>query len=83
MNNRDMDADYRAALIQEHDAYLRAGRDDDAAHVASVLRDQYGHEVDVKAKRQTAKKAAASERADQKAPETAVPDKAQPRAEGE
>jgi hypothetical protein len=75
VNNRDTDADYKAALIQEYEGYSRAGRDDDAAHVASVLRDQYDHEVEDKPKRQTAKRAAAPERADQKAPETAVPEK--------
>lgn len=72
---RDVDADYRAAYIEEYESYKRAGLDEQAENVAQILRDGYGHEVDVKSKRQTAKRASAPERADQKAPEEAVPPK--------
>lgn len=73
-NLRDTDADYKAALIEEHESYLRGGRGDAAEEVAAVLKG-LGHEVDVKAKRRTAKKASAPERADHKAPEEAIPPK--------
>ena len=36
---------YKAALIEEHDGYVRSGRMDDAKGVAKVLKDQYGHDV--------------------------------------
>jgi hypothetical protein len=73
-----MDADYKAALIEEYEAYVRAGRDDEAEHVAAVLKSDYSHEV---SKKRTAKRASAPERADRKAPEAAVPERAQARAE--
>lgn len=72
---RDTDADYKAALEEEYEAYVRAGRTDEAEHVAATLKADHGHEVDVKAKKRTAKRASAPERADQKAPEEAVPPK--------
>jgi len=65
---------YKAALIEEYESYKRGGFTDRAEHVAQVLQEQYGHEVG-KSKRQTAKRAAAPEKADQKAPEEAVPPK--------
>lgn len=71
MSTRDTGADYKAAMLEEYEAYVRAGRTEDAEHVATALKD-LGH--DVKGKR-TAKKASAPERADQKAPEEAVPEK--------
>ena len=49
-NNRDEKADYTAAYIEEHTALLRAGRKDDAAAVAKILKDYYGHDLDAKAK---------------------------------
>lgn len=69
---RDTDADYKAAMEEEYESYLRAGRADEAEHVADTLK-ALGHEV--KSKRRTAKRASAPERADQKAPEEAVPPK--------
>lgn len=72
---RDVDADYRTAYIAEYESYKRAGLDEQAENVAQILRDGYGHEVEPKSKRQTAKRASAPERADQKAPEEAVPPK--------
>lgn len=77
---RDIKADVEAALIQEHDGYVRAGRKADAEGVAKVLKDEYGHDVakqsdsgDGAAKAE--KQDPAPERADvQKAPEnTAEP----------
>jgi len=72
---RDENADYQAAMMDEYDSYVRGGRIEDAEHVAAVLNDRYGQGVDVKAKRRAAKRASAPERADQKAPEEAVPSK--------
>lgn len=43
---RNIRADYKAAYIAEYEAYKTAGRDKDAAVVAGILRDNYGHEVD-------------------------------------
>lgn len=40
-----VDDRYKAALIEEHDGYVRAGRKSDAEGVAKVLKEQYGHEV--------------------------------------
>lgn len=73
MSIRNIDDDYRAAYLEEYEAYKRAGRDEEAEAVASILRDQYNH--DPSGKKRTAKRAAAPERADQKAPEEAVPPK--------
>lgn len=42
---RDIKADMKAAMIQEYEGYVRAGRETDAEHVAKVLKDQYGHDV--------------------------------------
>lgn len=52
---RDTKDDYRRALVEEYEAYQRAGRTDDAKHVAEVLRDEYDHEVDDGAPEHTAK----------------------------
>lgn len=58
---RDIESDYKAAYIAEYEAYRTAGRSKDAAAVARILRDTYGHDI-------------APERADAKAPEdTAEP----------
>lgn len=62
---------YKAALIEEYESYKRGGFTDRAEHVAQVLQEQFGHEVGKK--RQPAKRA--PEKADQKAPEEAVPPK--------
>ena len=40
-----VDDRYKAALIEEHDSYVRSGRTDDAKGVAKVLKDQYDHDV--------------------------------------
>jgi hypothetical protein len=70
---RDFDADFEAALVDEYEGYKRAGRTEDAAAVAKVLQDRFDHDVAPKSKPVT--KADAPERADVKAPETAVPPK--------
>lgn len=68
---RDIDGDYRRALLDEYTGYVRAGRTDDAEQVAQVLREQYGHEV-------PSGEPAAPERADvPKLPEAAVEPKPQ------
>lgn len=36
---------YKAALIEEHDSYVRSGRAKDANQVAKVLKDQYDYDV--------------------------------------
>lgn len=76
-NIRDIDADYRAAYLEEYEAYKRGGHREAAERIAGILRDDFNHDVDAKTKRQTAKKASAPERADQKAPEQMVPEKPQ------
>lgn len=43
---RDTQGAYRAALVEEYESYKRAGRRSEAAHVARVLREQYGHDVE-------------------------------------
>lgn len=81
MTTRDVKADMKAALIQEHEGYLRANRTSDAEYVASVLKDQYGHDVAKKDGADAEKKkpeSAAPERADaKKLPEAAVEPKPQ------
>ncbi|MFK0173408.1 hypothetical protein ACIQU5_31960 [Streptomyces sp. NPDC090306] len=42
---RDVDADYRAAMIAEWTAYDGSGRTREADHVAKALREQYGYDV--------------------------------------
>lgn len=83
MSLRDIEADYKAAYIAEYESYKNAGLNEAAENIAGILRSDYGHDVEGKSKRQTAKRASAPERADQKAPEAAVPEKAQSRAESE
>lgn len=74
---RDIEGDYKRAYIAEYEAHQRNGNDVAAADIAAILREHYGHEVDSKAGKPVAKKAAAKptrERADAKAPEdTAEP----------
>jgi hypothetical protein len=40
-----IDDRYKNALIEEHASYAGAGRAEDAAEVARVLKTQYGHDV--------------------------------------
>lgn len=40
-----VDDRYKAALIEEHDSYVRSGRAEDAKEVARVLKEQYDHDV--------------------------------------
>jgi len=72
---RDIEGDYRRAYIDEYEAHKRAGNDAAAADVASILREHYGHEVESKPR--AAKKTAARERADAKAPENTAEPKPQ------
>lgn len=68
---KDIDERYKKALVEEHASYVQAGRIDEAEHVATVLKDQYGHDV----AGEPVKSEAAPERADvEKPPEnTAEP----------
>jgi hypothetical protein len=54
--NRDINADYKEALIREHESYRVAGLDDRAKAVADVLRD-LGHDVRPKPKTETLERA--------------------------
>jgi FkbM family methyltransferase len=66
-NVRDVKAAYREAHLDEYRSYMAAGRLEDARYVASVLKSQYGVDVD------GGEKPAAPERADvEKPPEAAV-----------
>lgn len=43
-----VDDRYKAALIEEHDGYVRSGRTEDAKGVARALKDQYDYDVNKK-----------------------------------
>lgn len=49
---RDIDQAYRTAMIDEYAALKSSGRDEEAEHVATVLRERYGHEVEAKPAKQ-------------------------------
>ena len=69
MTTRDIKADMKAALIDEYDGYVRAGRKADAEGVAKVLKDEYDHDVDKKASEEKPKLASTlPERADAEKP---------------
>jgi hypothetical protein len=71
---RDIQGDYRRAYLDEYEGYRRTGRDEDAEQVASILREQYGHEVAPKAKAKPEQDA--PERTDaERPPENATPAK--------
>lgn len=42
---RDIEGDYRRAYIHEYEGYNATGRAKDAAAVAKILKDHYGHDV--------------------------------------
>lgn len=65
---RDIEGDYRRAYIAEYEAYTAAGRTKDAAAIARLLKDHYGHDVK-----------GSKERADEAAPEQAVEEAPQKR----
>jgi len=44
MSTRDIEDDYKRALIQEHGNFLRSGNADGAANVAAILKRHYGYE---------------------------------------
>lgn len=46
MSERDIEGDYRRAYIEEYEGYRRGGRDEEAEHIAELLRAHYGHEVE-------------------------------------
>lgn len=81
---RDIEGDYRTAMVAEYESLWRAGRVEAAAHVAKALREQYGHDVDpqpVEQPEPAPPAEPAKERADEPAPpeNTAEP---QPRRRG-
>jgi hypothetical protein len=55
---RDIEAAYKDALIEEYEGYRRAGRTEDAEHVADILKDRYGHSVASESKGDDGKAAA-------------------------
>lgn len=72
---RDIEAAYKDALIEEHAGYVRAGRTEDAEHVAATLKDRYDHDVTnegIEAPAPEPKKAEAEKADAGKAPEAAV-----------
>ena len=42
---RDLQADYKAAMIEEYEGYMRAGRKDAAKEVADELKRTFKHDV--------------------------------------
>lgn len=66
--NRDVDADYLAAYVAEHDKYKAAGLDDLAAGVAAVLLG-LGHDVRPKTKEAPVKERAVTPEPTEKAVE--------------
>lgn len=75
---RDIEKAYREATIAEYESLKGAGRDQEAAHVAGVLRDQYGYEAEPEntpAAPERTEQPPAPERADEPRPpeNTAVP----------
>lgn len=68
---RDIKDAYRQALVEEHEAYVRAGRTAEAEHVAGVLSKHYG--VDVAP--QKAETAETAETESEDAPERADKDR--------
>jgi hypothetical protein len=83
---RDVDADYRTAMIAEWKAYDGSGRTREADHVAKTLREQYGYDVDAqKAKKadgddgkETRQQGPPETTARESAPEAAVEPKPEP-----
>ncbi len=75
---RDIEAAYKDALVEEYEGYVRAGRTEDAEHVAAILKDRYSHDVVSESEGDGAKKTAkespqpAEKAAEEKPPEAAV-----------
>jgi len=65
---RNIEEDYKQAYIAEHASYATAGRAKEAAAVAKILKDHYGHDTKP-----------VKERADENAPERAVEEAPQKR----
>ena len=42
---RDIERDYREAMIGEYEMYRNGGQEQAAAHVAAALKEQYGYDV--------------------------------------
>lgn len=73
MATRDIDGDYKQALLREYEDYLRSGAKSRARAVARVLRDRYGHDVEPAPKSASTAEEAAPERTDaEPAPDRAV-----------
>lgn len=68
---RDIEAAYKDALVEEYEGYVRAGRSDDAEHVAGVLKDRFGYDAG-RAKAEEAAPAAPEKATEEKPPEAAV-----------
>lgn len=77
-DTRDIESAYRAALLEEYASYRQGGRAAEAAHVARVLKAQYGIDV-TPAEPQAAAPEPVVETAASEAPaEAAVPERAAP-----
>jgi hypothetical protein len=85
-DRRNIDDDYKQAMIREWEAYAASGRSQQADHVAEVLLAEYDYDVHAAGKKQetAAAEAAPENTAATKPPETAVEPKpetaARPRA---
>jgi hypothetical protein len=70
-----IDDRYRRALVEEYESYVRADRTEEAEHVAGVLREQYGYDVDEQAR---PKEPVQQTEAEPRLPEAAVAPKPEP-----
>lgn len=74
-----IDNRYKRALIDEYESYTRAKRTEDAAQVADVLREQYGHDVEKQAEpEEKVQEPAPRTTAEPRPPEAAVASKPEP-----
>jgi len=68
---RDIEAAYKEALVEEYEGYVRAGRTEDAEHVAGILKDRYGYDAG-KRNAEEAAPVVSEKAAEEKPPEAAV-----------
>lgn len=74
-----IDNRYKQALIDEYEAYSRAKRTESAEHVAEVLREQYGYDVEKQAEpEEKAQEPTPRTTAEPRPPEAAVASKPEP-----
>jgi len=68
---RDIEAAYKDALVEEYEGYVRAGRTEEAEHVAGILKDRYGYDAGKRNAKEAAP-AVSEKAAEEKPPESAV-----------